>query len=191
MAGHQTFHSTVWDKNRQSKFLLYTHRKNERLHVCVTDVVSVWRTEHTEESPKQPMFSAKSREDLLLKLSSASGKGDVSVVVSDGSVELHAGGHLSATLPRLEDQQGAAELRELLFRMADALAEHGATCASPAVSPVKHQKRRAAEFEPRQLQSSAPFVVAKKRPAGASLINPGCKKKAKATGVAFDDADED
>lgn len=63
-------------------------------------------------------------------LSSASGKGDVSVVVSDGSVELHAGGHLSATLPRLEDQQGAAELRELLFRMADALAEHGATCWS-------------------------------------------------------------
>lgn len=62
--------------------------------------------------------------------SSASVKGDVSVVVSDGSVELHAGGHLSATLPRLEDEQGAAELRELLFRMADALAEHGATCWS-------------------------------------------------------------
>lgn len=60
-------------------------------------------------------------------ISSASGKGDVSVAVSDGSVELHAGGHPSATLPRLEDQQAAAELRELLFRMADALAEHSAT----------------------------------------------------------------
>lgn len=63
-------------------------------------------------------------------LSSAGAKGDVSVVVSDGSVELHAGGHPSATLPRLEDQQAAAELRELLFRMADALAEHSATCWS-------------------------------------------------------------
>lgn len=61
-------------------------------------------------------------------LSSAGVKGDVSVEVSDGSVELHAGGHLSATLPRLEDQQAAVELRELLFRMADALAQHGGTC---------------------------------------------------------------
>lgn len=61
-------------------------------------------------------------------LSPAGVKGDVSVVVSDGGVELHAGDHLSATLPRLEDQQAAVELRELLFRMADALAQHGATC---------------------------------------------------------------
>lgn len=54
----------------------------------------------------------------------------MSVAVSDGSLELHAGGHPSATLPRLEDQQAAVELQELLFRMADALAEHSATCRS-------------------------------------------------------------
>lgn len=111
------------------------------LLVCsVTDVISVWRTEQTEESADQP---------VNLLLSSASRRGGVSVVESDGRVELHAGDHLSVTLARLEDEQAAAEVRELLFRMADALAQHGAACWSfflPFVDVVQTNKSAVCEI---------------------------------------------
>lgn len=83
----------------------------------------------------------------LPSFSSAGVSGDVSVVVSDGSVELHAGGRLSATLPRLEDQEAAVEIRELLFRMADALAQHGPACLFLLLLIICLEKEKLAVFK--------------------------------------------
>ncbi|XP_070690449.1 protein PAXX isoform X2 [Pempheris klunzingeri] len=186
---NQSPYCTVLDKRSQEKFLCYTHRKNGLFTICLTDAADVWSTEYTEDTLIQfrQRFSLKSTEDYVLKLRSACGSGDASVVVHDTSVNVQVGpGDQSVTLSRLESQQAAAELKELLFRMADSLTRPDS--GSPSVSPIKNHQRLNAEFEPRQQQKCAPV---KKRLPGASLINPGTKRKVQATGVAFDDADED
>ncbi|XP_051278355.1 protein PAXX isoform X1 [Dicentrarchus labrax] len=193
---NQTSYCTVLDKKSQSKFICYTRRKNGTFSVCLTDAAAVWSTEYTEDALNQlrQMFALKSTEDYILKLRSACGSGDLSVVVHDTSAELHVGsgpGDLSVSLSRLEGLRATAELKELLFRMADSLAQPDSKCGSPSISPVKNHQRWPSEFEPRQQQNCAPSGMAKKRLAGTSLINPGSKKKLLATGVAFDDADED
>ncbi|XP_074493268.1 protein PAXX isoform X3 [Sebastes fasciatus] len=167
------------------------------------DAADVWSTEYTEDTLKQfrQRFALRSTEDYILKLRSACGSGDVSVVVHDTSAELHLSsspGDPSVTLSRLEGPQATKEVKELLFRMADSLTQPDS--GSPSVSPVKNHQRRptayrddifSSEFEPQQQQNGAPSVTTKKRLPGASLINPGTKKKRQATGVAFDDVDED
>ncbi|XP_070779399.1 protein PAXX [Enoplosus armatus] len=187
---------TVLDKKSQSKFLCYTRRKNGIFNICLTDAADVWSTEYAEDTLDQfrQRFALKSTEDYILKLRSACGSGDACVVVHDASVELLVGsgpGDPSVTLSRLEGPRATAELKELLFRMADSLAQPDSKCGSPSVSPVKNHQRWPTEFEPRLQKGFAPSVTAKKRPPGASLINPGTKRKEQATGVAFDDADED
>ncbi|KAM9360149.1 protein PAXX [Symphorus nematophorus] len=184
---------TVLDKKSQSKFICYTRRKNGIFSIRLTDAADVWSTEYTEDTLSQfrQMFALKSTEDYILNLRSACGSGDVSVVVRDASVELHLGSSdQSLNLSRLEGPQAAAELKELLFKMADSLAQPDSV--SPSVSPLKIHQKWTTELESRQLQQNgAPSVTLKKRLAGTSLINPGTKKKLQATGVAFDDADED
>uniref|UniRef100_UPI0037E8CCED protein PAXX n=1 Tax=Semicossyphus pulcher TaxID=241346 RepID=UPI0037E8CCED len=191
---NQTSYCTLVDKKSQSKFICYTRRKNGVCDICLTDAAEVWSSEFTEDTLGQfrQKYSLKSTDDYILKLRSACGSGDVSVVVHDSRADLHVGSSsadLCLTLNRLKDSQARAELKELLFRMADSLTQPDSKCASPSVSPVKTHQRRHAEFEPRQ-QNGAPSVTLKKRLPGASLINPGTKKKLRATGVAFDDAGE-
>nr|XP_046241643.1 protein PAXX isoform X2 [Scatophagus argus] len=191
---NQTSYCTVLDKKSQSKYICYTNRINGIFRICLTDAAGVWSTEYTEDTLNQfrQTFALKSTEDYILKLRSACGSGDVSVVEHESGVELHVGssaGDPRVTLSRLEGQQATAQLKELLFRMADSLTQTDS--GSTSVSPVKNHQRRPTEFEPRQQQNCAPSVTVKKRPLGTSLINPGTKKKQRATGVAFDDADDD
>ncbi|XP_030581461.1 protein PAXX isoform X2 [Archocentrus centrarchus] len=186
------YYCTVLDRTSQSKFLCYTRRKDGMLSVCLTDAVNVWSVVYTEDSLKQFRFALKSTEDYILKLRASCSSGNVSVAVHEVGAELHFGsspGELSVALPRLEGPQATEKLRELLFRMADSLTQLDS--GPPSVSPVKNYQRRPTEFEPRQQQNSAPSVTVKRRLPGSSLINPGAKKKQQATGVAFDDADED
>ncbi|KAM7018598.1 protein PAXX isoform 2-T2 [Tautogolabrus adspersus] len=193
MEGNQTCCCTVLDKKSQSKFICFTKRKNGVCHVGLTDAADVWSSELTADTLEQfrQRFALTSTDDFILKLRLACGSGDVSVVVHDSSADLHVGSSsadLRMTLNRLEGPQAREELKELLFKLADSLMQSDS--GSPSVSPVKNPQRRHTEFEPRQ-QNGAPSVTLKKRLPGASLINPGTKKKVRATGVAFDDADED
>ncbi|XP_075934295.1 protein PAXX isoform X1 [Anarhichas minor] len=157
---------------------------------CLTsDAAAVWSAEYTEDALTQfrQRFAVRSTEDYILKLRSACGRGDVSVVVHDSSAELHVSSgpaDQSVTLSRLEGPQATTELKELLFRMADRLTQ------PDSVSPVKTHQRWPAEFQLQQ-QNCAPPMAMKKRLPGASLINPGTKRKQQATGVAFDDVEED
>ncbi|XP_040897396.1 protein PAXX isoform X2 [Toxotes jaculatrix] len=191
---NQTSYCTVLDKKSQSKFICYTRRKNGVFSISLTDATDVWSTEYTEDTLSQfrQKFALKSTEDYILKLRSACDRGDVSVMVHDTRAEFQVGsspGDLHVTLSRLEGPQATEELKELLFRMADSLCLPDVTPLP--VSPVKNHQKRLTDFEPRQQLNSAPSVTVKRRLPGASLINPGTKKKLQATGVAFDDADED
>uniref|UniRef100_A0A3P8T4S7 PAXX non-homologous end joining factor n=1 Tax=Amphiprion percula TaxID=161767 RepID=A0A3P8T4S7_AMPPE len=184
----------VLDRDTQSKFLCCARRKNGIFTICLTNAADVWRIEYTEDTLQhfRQKFALKSAEDYIVKLRSSCSCGAVSVAVHDTSAELHVGsgpGDLSVTLSRLEGPQATEELRDLLFSMADSLTQLDSRLSS--VSPLKNHHRGPPEFEPRQQQNSAPSVTVKRRLPGASLINPGTKKKLKATGVAFDDADED
>ncbi|XP_068460551.1 protein PAXX isoform X2 [Clinocottus analis] len=175
---------TLWDSKKQSRFLCYTRRKHGTCHVRLTDAADVWSTEYTEDTWKQfrQRFALNSPEDCVLKL-----RGEVCVVVREAGAELQVSSSpedQQVTLSRLDAPQAAEELKELLFRMADSLTRPEG--GSPSVSPVKNHQRPT-EFEPQQQSSSS--VTMKKRLPGASLINPGTKRKRQATGVAFDDED--
>ncbi|XP_034548893.1 protein PAXX isoform X2 [Notolabrus celidotus] len=189
----QTSYFTVVDKKSQTRFICCARRKNGVLNVCLTDAADVWSSEFTTDTLDQlrHKFALKSTDDILLNLRVACSRGKVSVVIHDSSADLCVGsgpGDLSVTLNSLEGPQAREELKELLFRMADSLTQTDSV--SPSISPVKAPQRRPTDFEPRQ-QNGAPSVTLKKRLPGASLINPGAKKKLRATGVAFDDVDED
>ncbi|XP_060927293.1 protein PAXX isoform X2 [Limanda limanda] len=187
---------TVLDGRSQSKYLCYTHRRNALFYICLTDAADVWSTEYTEDTLKEfrQKFALKSTEDYILKLRSACVTGDVSVVVHDTRAELQVSSgstDLSVSLSRLQGPQATEELKELLFRMADSLTQLDSKVRSPAPSSLKNRQRNHTEFEPRQQQNCGPSVTVKRRAPGASLINPGTKKKMQATGVAFDEADDD
>ncbi|MGH0156459.1 UNVERIFIED_CONTAM: hypothetical protein FKN15_074896 [Acipenser sinensis] len=103
---------------------------------------------------------------------------------------------LTFHLIKLPDAEARLELQAVLFGMAgrvgvleQRLEREGAATASP----VKGQQRStAADFEPRMHTTGGGRTSAavKKRLPGASLINPGSKRKVKATGVAFEDGEE-
>ncbi|XP_074525878.1 protein PAXX [Halichoeres trimaculatus] len=191
----QTSCCTVVDKKTQTKFICYTRRKNGLVDICLTDAADVWSSEFTTDTLDQfrHKFSLRSTDDFLQIFRSASSRGAMSVVVHGMSADLCLGpgpADFSLTLNRLEGPQAKEELKELLFKMADSLRQTDSECVSSSISPVKNSQRRNTDFEPRQQNGSSP-VALKKRLPGASLINPGAKKKLKATGVAFDDADED
>ncbi|TNN43200.1 hypothetical protein EYF80_046611 [Liparis tanakae] len=123
---------------------------------------------------------------------SAGGRGEGSVVVRDAGAELQVSagpGEQNLTLSRLDGPLAAAELKELLFKMADRLAQPEG--GSP-VSPVKSHQRStgtSTDFEPQLQLSCAPSAAMKKRLPGASLLNPGTKRARQAIGVTFVDED--
>ncbi|CAJ1068678.1 protein PAXX isoform X1 [Xyrichtys novacula] len=195
MDGKQTSYCIVVDKKSQNKFICYTRRKNGMFDISLTDAVNVWSSDFTSDTLEQFInkFSLKSTDDFFPKIRSGCSRGDVSVVVHDSTADLCMGSGLAdlrVTLNSLEGTQAKDELKELLFKMADNLIQTDSECVSPSISPVKNIQRKHTGFEPRQ-QNGASSGILKKRVPGASLINPGAKKKMKATGVAFDDADED
>ncbi|KAM9392527.1 protein PAXX [Pholidichthys leucotaenia] len=184
----------VVDPESRSRFVVYTDRKAGDFRVCLTDAAAVWTSKFSQDSLTQfkQKFSLKSAEDFIQKLRSSSSSALVSVVVRDDVADLLLGpgpGEPRLTLSRLDQDQTSEELKELLFTVVGKLTHSNGGASS--VGAVKAQQRTpAAEFEPRQ-QNGGPSVAVKRRIPGASLINPGTKKKQKATGVAFDDVDED
>ncbi|KAG9354470.1 hypothetical protein JZ751_001180 [Albula glossodonta] len=124
----------------------------------------------------------------MFYIGSSCGNGSTSVFVQEDGAVLQLG-MVSITLPRLGEPEGRAELRDLLFKMADSLTHQDTTGGPSSFSPGKSQFRRNTGFEPRT-QQNGPTVTVKKRLPGDSLINPGSRKKRPATGVAFDDNDE-
>ncbi|XP_029961619.1 protein PAXX [Salarias fasciatus] len=189
----RSFYCTVLDK--QSKFICYTRLKDGTFRICLTDAADVWSSDSSEDSLQhlRRTFSLKSTEESIMRLRSSCSSGDVSVLVQDSGAELVVGSDPGAprvTLSRLEGPRAAEELKELLFEMADRLTR--VQDETSAASPPKNQLRRPADFNPRQQNGSpSSSLPVKRRLPGACLINPGAKKKLQATGVAFDDADED
>ncbi|MEQ2264595.1 hypothetical protein XENORESO_013707 [Xenotaenia resolanae] len=184
---------TVVDMKSQGKYVCYTRSKGGGLSVRVTDAAAVWSSDCSEDTLKQlgHRLALTSTEDYILRFRASCLSGDVSVVVENTSAALRVNSgltELNLTLTKMEAPQAMQELKELLFTMADRLTQLGG--GSPAVSPLKNLQRCPADFKPRQQQlNDASSGTVKRRLPGASLINPGTKKKMQATGVAFEDED--
>ncbi|XP_077943576.1 protein PAXX isoform X7 [Gasterosteus aculeatus] len=149
------------------------------------------RSTRRTRSTSLQRFAVASTEDFIVKLRAACGRGQASVVAHGPSavVRVRSGsGEQSVALCRLDGPRAARELKEQLFSMAARLTrpDHG----SPSASPVKGHRAPPAEFKPQQ-QNWTPSKAMKKRLPGASLINPGAKRKLQATGVAFAEEDEE
>ncbi|CAL1615044.1 unnamed protein product [Knipowitschia caucasica] len=181
---------SVSDRISGSKYVCHTRRKHEGFKVSVTDAADCWTVDIADEALEKFMqkLSLKSPEDLCHKLSS----GDVCLGVKNELAQLRlvtGSNPALLDLTKMDAVTAKQEVKQLLFKMADSLSQSAARDIL-TTTPVKNNQRRAPDFEPRQ-QNSAPCVTAKRRVPGSSLINPGTKKKREATGVAFDDPDED
>ncbi|XP_014826058.1 PREDICTED: protein PAXX isoform X3 [Poecilia mexicana] len=183
MERHRNWFCTVVDMKSQDRYVCFTRRKGGGgLCVNVTDAAAVWSADCSED---------------VLKPQDVEPHGDVRVVVQHTRAVLHVGSGsrpaaFSVTLTRMEAPQATEALKELLFTMADTLTQLDSlwelSCESfeePAAMPSSSFS----DLKPRQQQQQN-GAATKRRLPGASLINPGTKKKVQATGVAFDDEDE-
>ncbi|KAJ8379681.1 hypothetical protein SKAU_G00004590 [Synaphobranchus kaupii] len=182
------------NKSDNSKYVCYAYTKTGTFIIGLTNASEVWSKDFTKETLAEhgKSVALKSAEDYISKIRSACGNGSASVTVQEDGAVLQLGaspGSASVTLPRLSDPEDRAELRDLLFRMADCLTHTDVAGGPSSFSPGKSQFKRNTGFEPRR-QQTGPTVVVKKRLPGDSLINPGSRKKRPATGVAFDDNDD-
>lgn len=183
---------SVSDQNSGLRFVCFSRRTNGSFSLSLTDAADVWTKVFTDEEEATVIhkLKLKSTDDVCHTLRSA----EVRVEQQESGARLSVSGSdpvdLVLDLPKMAAADAAQEVKQLLFKMADSLSPSADNGVSPSKSPAKSLQRRAADFEPRQ-QNSAPLVTAKKRLPGSSLINPGTKKKRAATGVAFDDPDDD
>lgn len=192
----QTSCCSVVDSKSRKRFICFTRRRDEVCNVCLTDAADVWSSEFTADTLDQfrQKFALQSTDDFLQIFKSSSIRGALSVVVDGFRADLSLGpgpADLSLTLNRLESPEAKEELKDLLFRMVDSSTQTSSECVSSSISPLKTLQRTNEGLEPRQQHGAPPPVTLRKRLPGSSLINPGAKKKVRATGVAFDDAEED
>ncbi|CAM4543394.1 unnamed protein product [Leuciscus chuanchicus] len=187
---------TLLDKNDQSRYVFFTQKRSSGdINMGFTNGEDVWKTHLSEEIVPQlfKKFALKSTEDYTIKLKCACKTGRAFVKLQEDSAVLHLGSEptdLSLSLSKLTDSEGRTEVKELLFKMADSLQQQESQGASSSFSPVKNPQKRSSEFEPRK-QHTGPILAVRKRLPGDSLINPGTKRKKPATGVAFDDGDDE
>uniref|UniRef100_A0A096M4N7 PAXX non-homologous end joining factor n=1 Tax=Poecilia formosa TaxID=48698 RepID=A0A096M4N7_POEFO len=188
MERHRNWFCTVVDMKSQDRYVCFTLRSSDQLWINVTDAAAVWSADCSEDVLKP--------QSTDLSLQDVEPHGDVRVVVQHTRAVLHVGSGsrpaaFSVTLTRMEAPQATEALKELLFTMADTLTQLDSLVSggSSAVSPLKSLQRCPADLKPRQQQQQN-GAATKRRLPGASLINPGTKKKVQATGVAFDDEDE-
>ncbi|KAJ8285695.1 hypothetical protein GJAV_G00029880 [Gymnothorax javanicus] len=185
---------TLVNKSDDAKYVCYTHLKTGTFSIRLTNGSEVWSKDFSKETQAENGKSdaLKSGEEYSSLIRLACGDGSASVTVLEDTAALQLGASMSSrsvTLIRLSDAESRAELRDLLFRMADSLMHPDTTGIPSSFSPGKSPIKRNTGFEPRGHQTG-PTVAAKKRLPGDSLINPGSRKKKPATGVAFDDPDD-
>ncbi|KAK9974863.1 hypothetical protein ABG768_022931 [Culter alburnus] len=187
---------TLLDKNDQSKYVFFTQKRSAGdINIGFTNGEDVWKTHLSEEILSQlfKKFALKSTEDYTFKLKCACKAGRAFVKLQEDSAVLHLGAEptdLSLSLSKLTDSEGRTEVKDLLFKMADSLQQLESQGSSSSFSPIKSTQKKSSEYEPRT-QHKGPIVAVRKRLPGDSLINPGTKRKKPATGVAFDDGDDE
>ncbi|KAF7687511.1 protein PAXX [Silurus meridionalis] len=186
---------TLTDKKDQTKYVCFTQKKCAGIIIGLSNGEAVWKADLSEETLLQlkKKLSLKSTEDYALKVKRACRSGSAFVSLQEDNAMLHLGSEaaeFSVSFSKLTDHEGRTELKDLLFEMADSLMQQDDTGDISSSSPVKTPQKRNLGFEPRR-QPTGPTIAVKKRFPGDSLINPGTKKKRSATGVAFDDADDE
>lgn len=193
----------VVNSGDRDQYLCCTSGRGGAFNICITNASDVWSTEFTSEklSEHRRQHGVTSIEEYKTKLRKALQGVSASLLVEGSTATLRLGRDddprgLTFHLIKLPDAEARLELQAVLFGMAgrvgvleQRLEREGAATASPVKS---QQRSTAADFEPRMHTTGGGRTSAavKKRLPGASLINPGSKRKVKATGVAFEDGEE-
>ncbi|KAM4664310.1 protein PAXX isoform 1-T1 [Discoglossus pictus] len=173
------------------------------LRIHVTDAVDVWSADvsdetleewNTSSSPSAPM---KSTERLRMFFQSGPPLLEVQGSSATMTVPMDSG-NVTLDLFKLPISEARPHVQGLMFDLANQVMDleknlkasdgNSSTSSSP-IKPTQHfnQAILFPEVDARKQGYGASASQVKKRLPGESLINPGCKSKKKAKGVAFED----
>ncbi|GCB72724.1 protein PAXX isoform X3 [Scyliorhinus torazame] len=183
------------------RYLCYTHPGTQSFNLCVTNVVDVWSTGFSAQKLEEhkSAHGVKTAEEYHSRTRVAFQKAAVSLTVLDNITLLkYSQDDLGLTfdLYKLSIPEAKTEIQSVMFHLVDQIHhlenQLKASEESNALNLEKTMQRTQRMFladygSKRKGNGPESSLVAKKRPAGESLINPGSKRTMAPTGVSFED----
>ncbi|XP_038638073.1 protein PAXX [Scyliorhinus canicula] len=183
------------------RYLCYTHPGTRSFNLCVTNVVDVWSTGFSAQKLEEhkSAHGVKTAEEYHSRTRVAFQKAAVSLTVLDNITLLKFSQDdlgLTFDLYKLPIPEAKTEIQSVMFHLVDQIhhLENQLKAAeeSNALNLEKTMQRTQRMFladydSKRKGNGPESSLVAKKRPAGESLINPGSKRTMAPTGVSFED----
>ncbi|XP_041048870.1 protein PAXX isoform X1 [Carcharodon carcharias] len=195
-----SLHIHTLAQNHQ-RYLCYTRPGPQSFNLCVTNVVDVWSTGFSPQKLEEhkSTHGVKTAEDYHSRTRDAFQKATVSITVLDNIILLKLSQDdlgLTFDLYKLPMSEAKMEIQSVMFHLVDQVhhleKQLKASEESNALNLEKTMQRTQRMFlsdyeSMRKGNGPESSPVAKKRPAGESLINPGSKRTKAPIGVSFED----
>ncbi|XP_078083727.1 protein PAXX isoform X2 [Mustelus asterias] len=187
--------------HNHQRYLCYTRPGPQSFNLCVTDVVDVWSTGFSVQKLEEHKSThrVQSTEEYHSRTRDAFQKAAVNLTVLDNIIILKLSQDdlgLTFDLYKLSIPEAKTEIQSVMFHLVDQVhqleTQLKASEESNALNLEKTMQRTQRMFladydSKRKGNGPDSSPVAKKRPTGESLINPGRKRTRAPTGVSFED----